>query len=391
MSNSSLMTIPTMRHKLPEHGVTIFSVMTALANEVGAVNVSQGFPDYPADPELFELLYQAARDGQNQYAPMPGLPALREAVAVKYRLVHECEVHADTEITITPGATAALYTVIACVVHPGDEVIVMDPSYDSYGPAITANGGVVRSSPLIPGVYTPDWQHVRSLINKNTRMIIINTPHNPCGSVMGINDINELAAIAEENNLLVLSDEVYELITFDHHTHHTVLSHPVLRERSFVVTSFGKTFHITGWKIGVCVAPPSMTRAFRAVHQYLSFCVNTPAQVALARYMEEPSRYMGLAQMFTEKRNLLRTKLENTSWSLKQCSGSYFQLLGYENISDEPDIEFAQRITREYGVATIPLSPFYSQPHSYHEKLVRVCFAKTTETILLAAERLSAV
>ena len=208
---------------------------------------------------------------------------------------------------------------------------------------------------------------------------------------MGINDINELAAIAEENNLLFLSDEVYELITFDHHTHHTVLSHPVLRERSFVVTSFGKTFHITGWKIGVCVAPPSMTRAFRAVHQYLSFCVNTPAQVALARYMEEPSRYMGLAQMFTEKRNLLRTKLENTSWSLKQCSGSYFQLLGYENITDEPDVEFAPRITREYGVATIPLSPFCNQPHSYHEKLVRVCFAKTTETILLAAERLSAV
>lgn len=391
MSNSSLMMKPKMLHKLPENGVTIFSVMTALANEVGAVNVSQGFPDYPADPVLFDLLHQAARDGHNQYAPMPGLLALREAVAEKYRLVHGCRVSPDTETTITPGATAALYTAIASAVHPGDEVIVMDPSYDSYGPAIVVNGGVVRSSPLIPGVYTPDWEHVRSLINNNTRMIIINTPHNPCGSVLGVHDINELASIAEEHDLFVLSDEVYELITFDHHTHHTVLSHPGLRERSFVVTSFGKTFHITGWKVGVCIAPPNMTSAFRAVHQYLSFCVNTPAQVALARYMEEPSRYIGLAAMFTEKRNLLRSKLENSSWTLKPCSGSYFQLLGYENLSDEPDVQFAERITREHGVATIPLSPFYNNPKTYHEKLVRVCFAKTTETIRLAAERLSSI
>jgi methionine aminotransferase len=380
-----------MLHKLPSTGVTIFSVMTALANEVGAVNVSQGFPDYPADPQLCELLYQASRDGHNQYAPMPGLLALRESVAEKYNNIYGCNVDPATEITITPGATAALYTAIASIIGSGDEVIIMDPSYDSYAPAVLANNGVVRSSPLIPGVFTPDWEHVRSCITSKTRLIIVNSPHNPCGSVMSRRDIDQLALIAEEHDLLVLSDEVYELITFDGLAHHTLCSHPVLRERTFVVTSFGKTFHITGWKVGVCIAPQHLTSAFRAVHQFLSFCVNTPAQVALAAYMSNPATYMGLREMFTEKRDLLRTALAGSRWSMQPCSGSYFQLLGYENISDELDVDFAKRITREYGVATIPLSPFYQDSDSYSQKLVRVCFAKQNSTLTLAAERLAAV
>lgn len=365
--------------------------MTALANEVGAVNVSQGFPDYPTDPVLCDFLAQAARDGYNQYAPMPGLLALREAICEKYRIVMGVGVNPDTEITITPGATSAIYTAIASLVHTGDEVIVMDPSYDSYAPSVIANGGIVRTSPLLTGVYTPDWNHVRSLITSNTRMIIVNTPHNPCGSVLKQDDIDTLALLAEEHDLIVLSDEVYGLITFDDNKHTSVLTHPLLRERSFVVTSFGKTFHITGWKIGVCVAPSDLTKAFRSVHQYLSFSVNTPAQVALARYMSDSSRYLGLAPFFTEKRNVLRSMLEGSSWSLRPCSGSYFQLLGYESISDEHDVDFAMRITREFGVATIPLSPFYQDAHAYNERLVRVCFAKELPTIQAAAERLRSV
>lgn len=377
-----------MQSKLPTTETTIFSVMTALANEVGAVNVSQGFPDYPVDPALCELLYEASVHGHNQYAPMPGLPALRNQVAHKYHAVHNCHVDANTEITITPGATAALYTAIACVVGPGDEVIIMDPSYDSYAPAVRANGGVVCASPLLPGTYLPDWNHVRSLITPKTRCIIVNSPHNPCGSALTYDDVCELATIANEHNLVVISDEVYELITFDDNHHYTVLSHPSLRNRSFVITSFGKTFHITGWKVGVCVAAPDLMASFRSVHQYLSFCVNTPAQFALARYMDDPSHFMGLSEFFLSKRNYVRDSLASSQWTLRPCSGSYFQLLGYENISDERDVDFAKRITREHGVATIPLSPFYQKPEYYTERVVRVCFAKTQETLSAAIERL---
>ncbi|MEY2718931.1 MAG: hypothetical protein RLZZ273_297 [Bacteroidota bacterium] len=377
-----------MQSKLPTVETTIFSVMTALANEVGAVNVSQGFPDYSVDPLLCEMLYEATVRGNNQYAPMPGLPALRDQVARKYELVHNCSVDANSEVTITPGATAALYTAIACLVGPGDEVIIMDPSYDSYAPAVRANGGVVRVSPLLPESYLPDWDHIRSLVTQRTRCIIVNSPHNPCGSAFTYDDVCALATIANEHNLMVISDEVYELITFDGAEHHSVLSHPDLRSRSFVVTSFGKTFHITGWKIGVCVAAPELTAVFRSVHQYLSFCVNTPAQVALARYMEDSSHYTGLSDFFLVKRDHVRNALASSRWSLRPCSGSYFQLLGYENISDEHDIDFAKRITREYGVATIPLSPFYQDQDCYTERVVRVCFAKTQETLSTALDRL---
>lgn len=391
MLNSYSTMSPTIPNKLPQRGVTIFSVMTALANEVEAVNVSQGFPDYPADPLLPELLYGASKSGHNQYAPMPGLLALRQAVADKYQRVHGCVVDPEHEITITPGATAALFTAIASVVSAGDEVIIMDPSYDSYAPSIIANGGIVRTSNLRTNTYTPDWDHVRSLITRKTRLIIINSPHNPCSSVLELDDLDTLAEICNKHDLLVLSDEVYELITFDEHKHISASTHPGLCNRTFVVTSFGKTFHITGWKIGVCVAPSDLTRVFRQVHQYLSFCVNTPAQVALAEYMKDTSRYLGLQSFFTKKRDLLRSLLVGSAWSLRACSGSYFQLLGYEGISDEQDVDFAKRITREFGVATIPLSPFYNGEQRGHERLVRVCFAKEDSTIRLAAERLVCV
>ncbi len=376
--------------KLPDVGTTIFSVMTALATEVGAVNLSQGFPDYPADPELAQLLSRAASDGHNQYAPMPGLLALREAVAEKYTVVFGIDVDPVHEITITPGGTAAIATAIAAVVRSGQEVIVFEPSYDSYGPAIRLCGGIVKTSVMLAPWYRPDWTHVRSLINSKTAMIIVNSPHNPCGSVLTQEDLAELSAICEGTNIVVLSDEVYELITFDGVRHNSVLAHSELRERSIVITSFGKTFHITGWKVGACVAPAAYTVEFRKAHQFISFCVNTPAQVALASYMSNSATYTGLGQYFQAKRDLFTGLLRNSRWTLRPCSGSYFQLLGYENFSNENDVDLAMRLTREVGVASIPISPFMSS-RQQTDTVLRFCFAKKEETLLRAAELLSVV
>ena len=380
-----------MESKLPNVGTTIFSVMTALAQKAGAVNVSQGFPDYPVDPLLSSLLEKASREGRNQYAPMPGVPELREKVCEKYKLAHSVVVDPDVEVTITPGATAGLYTAIATVIRPGDEVIVFEPCYDSYGPSIVTVGGIVRPLPLPSPTYTPDWDQVRRNLTPRTRMIIVNSPHNPCGSTLTMDDIDELARIAVEHNLIVLSDEVYELITFDGVQHVSPLMHPQLRDRCFVVTSFGKTFHITGWKIGACVASEALTREFRKVHQFVSFCVNAPAQYALAEYMNEPGRYRSLASFFTEKRTLLREQLAGSRWTLRPCTGSYFQLIGYENISDESDTDLAMRLVHEHGVACIPLSPFYQGADRPTDQVLRVCFAKTDETIRNAADRLRSV
>lgn len=380
-----------MESKLPNVGTTIFSVMTALAQKAGAVNVSQGFPDYPVDPLLSSLLEKASREGRNQYAPMPGVPELREKVCEKYKLAHSVVVDPDVEVTITPGATAGLYTAIATVIRPGDEVIVFEPCYDSYGPSIVTVGGIVHPLPLPSPTYTPDWDQVRRNLTPRTRMIIVNSPHNPCGSTLTMDDIDELARIAVEHNLIVLSDEVYELITFDGVQHVSPLMHPQLRDRCFVVTSFGKTFHITGWKIGACVASEALTREFRKVHQFVSFCVNAPAQYALAEYMNEPGRYRSLASFFTEKRNLLREQLAGSRWTLRPCTGSYFQLIGYENISDESDTDLAMRLVHEHGVACIPLSPFYQGADRPTDQVLRVCFAKTDETIRNAADRLRSV
>lgn len=376
--------------KLPDIGTTIFSVMTALANEVGAVNCSQGFPDYPIDNDLEEMFTSVIGESVHQYAPMPGLAQLRERVAEKYLRVFNTEVDAEHEITITPGGTAALSCAIAAVVHPGDEVIVFEPNYDSYGPAIRVVGGSVRTSQLSVPEYRPQWEHVRSLISDRTRMIIINSPHNPSGGVFTSEDLETLADIVRDTSIVVLSDEVYELITFDDGIHLSVAAHSELRERSFVVTSFGKTFHCTGWKVGACVAPPELTREFRKVHQFFNFSVNTPAQVTLSRYMSDPTRYLGLGSMFQQKRDLLREELSGTKWSIRPCSGSYFQLLGYEGFSDEYDVDLATRLTREIGVALIPLSPFVSSG-MWSDTALRFCFAKTDATIVEAARRLRGV
>lgn len=377
--------------KLPDVGTTIFSTMTALANEVGAVNLSQGFPDYEVDVILADLLARAVQDGFNQYAPMPGLLSLREAVAAKYWSMFNITVDPVHELTITPGGTAALATAIATVVRPGQEVIVFEPCYDSYGPAVRLNGGTVVPSVLPAPLYCPDWEHVRSLVSDRTAMIIVNSPHNPCGSTLTSEDLDHLADICEGTDIIVLSDEVYELITFDGVAHTSVLAHHRLRERSFVITSFGKTFHITGWKVGACASPQHLTAEFRKAHQFISFCVNTPAQVALGTYMQDPTSYSGLSSFFQQKRDLFRGLLTGSKWTVRPCSGTYFQLLGYEQFSDERDVDLALRLTREIGVASIPISPFVSDPQMHSDRALRFCFAKKDETLERAAERLRSV
>jgi methionine transaminase len=377
--------------KLPNVGTTIFSVMTALAQKAGAVNVSQGFPDYPIDPLLSKLLAEASLGGQNQYAPMPGVVALRERVSEKYKLVHQILVDPDSEVTITPGGTSAIFCALAALVRPGDEVIVLEPCYDSYAPSVDVLGGVVRPVPLSVPDYAPDWDAVRDAITVRTRCIIINTPHNPCGSTFSASDIDTLAEICLQNDIMVISDEVYELITFDGVRHISPFSHPSLRDRTFVITSFGKTFHITGWKIGACVAARELTAEFRKVHQFVSFSVNAPAQHALAEYMADRTRYMGLSGFFQSKRDLFRQMMQGSRWQLRPCSGSYFQLLGYESISDEADVDFARRLVEEHGVACIALSPFALGRTGAHDQVLRVCLAKTDETLSLAAERLRSV
>jgi len=377
--------------KLPDVGTTIFSTMTALANEVGAVNLSQGFPDYQIDPILADHLTRAVHDGFHQYAPMPGLLSLREAVAAKYSEMFNISVDPASELTITPGGTAALATAIATVVRPGMDVIVFEPCYDSYGPAVRLSGGNVLPSVMLAPSYRPDWEHVRSLVSDRTAMIIVNSPHNPCGSTLTAEDLDSLADICDGTNIVVLSDEVYELITFDGMNHVSVLAHERLRDRSYVITSFGKTFHITGWKVGACVAPPLLTLEFRKAHQFISFCVNTPAQVALSAYMQNHESYRGLSTYFQTKRDLFRGLLTDSLWTIRPCSGTYFQLLGYEQFSNERDVDLAMRLTRECGVASIPISPFVSQPHTHTDRALRFCFAKKTETLERAAERLRSV
>lgn len=380
-----------MRSKLPHEGTTIFSVMTALAQEHQAINLAQGFPDYAAAPDLIDLVRRAMVDGHNQYAPMPGVPALREAIAGKYQVAHGIVIDGMSEVTITPGATAALYTAIAATVHPGDEVIIFDPAYDSYAPAVVVNGGVVRRAHLRPPAYLPDWDEVRMLLSPNTAMIIINTPHNPTGTMWGKEDLRALGEMVEGTDIIVLSDEVYELITFDGQKHSSVLDVPTLRDRSFVVTSFGKTFHTTGWKIGCCVAAPALTNEFRKVHQFLSFCVHHPGQVALAALLNEPTHYLGLSTWFTQKRDRFRRAVEGSRWTIRPCQGTYFQLLGYEGISDISDMEFARYLTVEVGVAAIPLSPFTGRPESSSDRAVRFCFAKLDGTLDEAGKRLAAI
>lgn len=373
--------------KFPSAGTTIFTVMSALANEYKAINLSQGFPDFPIDEKLGNLVAEAIASGYNQYAPMPGLPALREAIAKKIAHFQGVTVDPDTEITITPGATYAIYTAFTTILQPGDEVIVLEPAYDSYIPNIYTNGAIPVSVPLTPGDFRVDWDKVFAAAGNKTKGIIINNPHNPCGSRWEEADFQQLIRLAEEYNLYILSDEVYEHLTFDAKEHISVLRYPELRARSFVIYSFGKAFHSTGWKMGYCVAPPDMMKAFRQLHQFLAFSVNTPMQQAIATYLLDFTQLEATTSLLEHKRNFFLDNMKATRFTwLKPAQGSYFQVMDYSNISDLPDKEFAVWLTREHGVAAIPLSSFYSNPPDL--KLLRFCFAKKEETLLAAIEKL---
>ncbi|MBD2699865.1 methionine aminotransferase [Spirosoma sp. BT702] len=381
------LTSATLPSKLPNVGTTIFTVMSKLAAEVGAINLSQGFPGFDCSPELVSLVEHYLRRGFNQYAPMTGVPTLREALAQKTSDLYNVAYHPDTEVTITSGATEAIFAAVTAVIRPGDEVLVFEPAYDSYVPAIELNGGIPVYVTLTPPDYSIDWKTVREKITDKTRLILINTPHNPTGRVWTVDDLVQLANIVRDRDIWIVSDEVYEHILFDNRTHHSLMTHPVLQERTFIVGSFGKTFHITGWKIGYCLAPAELTREFRKIHQYLTFSTVTPIQYALADYLAQPAHYQELPTFYQRKRNLFLDGLRNSRFEFKPAEGSFFQTVSYAAITDEPDYDLAIRLTKEINVASIPVSVFYNQKNDY--KILRFCFAKDDATLQKAAERLS--
>ena len=376
------------KSKLPNTGTTIFTVMSALAKQHAAINLSQGFPDFPVDPRLIRLVHQKMELGFNQYAPMAGVPELRSTIAEKLKNSYGCSVDPENEITVTAGGTQAIYTAIAATVNEGDEVIVFEPAYDSYVPAIRLHGGVPVQIQLPYQGFQMDWTQVKRAVTSKTRMIIINTPHNPAGTMLSAKDMQQLEKIVHGRDIFILSDEVYEHIVFDGLKHLSVLNYPKLAEKSFVVFSFGKTVHATGWKTGYCVAPANLTKEFRKVHQYMVFAANTPLQHALAEYLTDPENYTGIPAFYQAKRDLLTSLLSPSKFGIRPCSGSYFLLLDYSRISDEKDTTFAERITREHGVATIPVSVFCKAPDS-DMRLIRVCFAKEDSTLKAAAEKLN--
>ncbi len=372
--------------RFPNMGTTIFTVMSRLAAECGAVNLSQGFPDFQAEPALFDAMHRYMLAGRNQYAPMAGLPELRQAVVDKVAALYGPRFDVESEVTVTAGATQAIFTAIAAFVRPGDEVLVFEPVYDSYVPAIETVGGKAVYAQLQFPDYKPDWAQVARLISPKTRMIIVNSPHNPTGSLLTRADLDRLAELVRGTDIVILSDEVYEHILFDGEQHASLCGHPELAARSLVLSSFGKTYHITGWKIGYIVGPAALMAEFRKVHQFNVFTVHAPSQLALADYMQDASRHLGLAAFYQEKRDAFRRLLSDTPFELLPCRGTYFQLARYDAISDLPDTEFAQWMTREVGVAVIPVSVFYADGRD--DKVVRFCFAKKEETLQAAAERL---
>jgi methionine transaminase len=372
--------------KLPKVETTIFTVMSSLANESGAVNLSQGFPDYDTSPELIELVNKAMKSGYNQYAPMAGYMPLREQISFKTEKLYGAKYNPDTEITITAGATQAIFTAIATLIHPNDEVIIFEPAFDCYAPAIKVAGGVVRSYELEPPDYAINWEMVKRLTNSRTKMIILNTPHNPTATILRQRDIEELSAIVKNQDIVILSDEVYEHLIYDGATHHSMARYPELQQRSFIVASFGKPFHATGWKIGYCMAPAALMNEFRKVHQFLVFCVNAPMQVAIAEYLKNEQTYLGLSNFFQQKRDYFRKGLQSSRFELLPCIGSYFQLVTYSRITNERDIDLAIRLTKETGVASIPVSAFYNAGTDHH--VLRFCFAKRQETLDKAVDRL---
>jgi methionine transaminase len=377
----------TVPSRLPGTGTTIFTVMSRLAAECGAINLSQGFPDFSAPPELYDLVAKHMRAGSNQYAPMAGVPQLREAIAAKVEALYGARYDPEHEVTVTAGGTQAIFTAVACLTRPGDEVIVLEPVYDSYAPAIELNGGTPVRAPLAFPGYRPDWERVRRLVSPRTRMILVNTPHNPTGTAWTEDDLEALAAIVRGTAIAVGSDEVYEHILFDGRRHQSCARHPELRARSFVMSSFGKTYHVTGWKVGYVLAPRELTAEFRKVHQFVVFTVNTPVQLAFAEWLGDASRYLELGPFYQAKRDLFRAGLAATRLVPLPCEGTYFQLASYARVSDEPDAALAERLTREIGVASIPVSAFYAEPRQ--DRVLRFCFAKGEETLERACQRLA--
>ncbi|MFW5878713.1 MAG: methionine aminotransferase [Myxococcota bacterium] len=375
--------------KLPETGTSIFAVMTQMATEHGAINLAQGFPDFQVAPELIELVHGHMRAGRNQYAPMPGVKALREAIAEKTESLYGATYHPENEITVTAGATQALFAAISTFIGRGDEAIIFEPAYDSYVPAVRMHGGVPLTVRLKPPTFSIDWSSVRARVTDRTRMIIINSPHNPTGVVLDEKDMKELEALVGGTDIIVLSDEVYEHIIFDGRKHESVCRYPLLAERSLVTCSFGKTFHATGWKTGYCLAPAELTRELRKTHQFMVFCSNAPVQHAIADYLADPSRYQALPDFFQAKRDLFIEALRGSRFRITPSAGTYFQLVDYSRISDEPEMDFAKRLTVEKKVASVPVSSFHDQPVDAH--LLRLCFAKSEETLLRAAEVLAAL
>ncbi|MBW9335291.1 pyridoxal phosphate-dependent aminotransferase [Herbaspirillum sp. RU 5E] len=383
------MSTPNIVTKLPKVGTTIFTVMSALASEKGAVNLGQGFPDFHCDPALVDAVTRAMQDGLNQYPPMAGVLPLREAIADKVERLYGHRYDPVSEITVTAGATQGILTSVLCAVHPGDEVIVIEPVYDCYVPAIELAGGIPVFVQMEVGAagYSIPWDKVRAAVTPKTRMIMVNTPHNPTGSVMRAADVAALADIVRGTDILILSDEVYEHMVFDGQPHESLARHPELAERSFINSSFGKTYHVTGWKVGYVAAPAALTAEFRKVHQFNVFTVNTPVQYGLAEYMKNPAPYLDLPAFYQKKRDLFRAGLANTRFELLPSQGTYFQCVKYDAISDQSEADFCKWLTSEIGVAAIPVSAFYNTPKE--SGIVRFCFAKKDETLQLALDRLA--
>ena len=374
------------RSKLPNVGTTIFTVMSKLAADLGAINLSQGFPDFDCDPALVDAVARHMREGRNQYAPMQGVPALRQAIAAKFQALYGVAYDADTEVTVTSGGTEAIFDAVAAVVHPGDEVIVFEPCYDSYVPAVEVNGGKAIVISLRYPDYAVPWDEVRAALTPRTRLIMLNSPHNPTATILSAADLQQLAQIVDRAGVTILSDEVYEHIIFDGARHESMARCEPLRAHSFIVGSFGKTYHVTGWKVGYVVAPAALTAEFRTVHQFVTFSTNTPVQHALAEFLDQKRGYPELSGFYQRKRDLFLDLLAGSRWKPLPSRGTYFQLLDYSAITAEGDMDFALRLTREHGVASIPTSAFlYKQPPPL---ALRFCFAKKDETLQAAAERL---
>lgn len=379
-------TAMTLVSKLPHIGTTIFTIMSKMATDEGAINLSQGFPGFGSDPVLLEMVAKYTKGGYNQYSPMSGIPALRNILAKKTHLTQGYFPDPEQEVTIVSGATEAIFCAVTTIVRAGDEVIVLEPAYDSYEPAITLNGGVPVYVPLRKGDFSVDWEQVNAALTPKTRAIMVNSPHNPSGYVWNLEDVNQLADLVEKTGIYVISDEVYEHITFDSRPHISVGSHPTLKEKTFVCGSFGKTFHVTGWKIGYCIAPRLLSSEFRKIHQYVTFSTVTPIQFALAEYLEEPERYLSIPDFYQKKRDLFAEGLAHTELEFVPSTGSFFQLASYGHLSQISDRVLAERMTKELKVACIPISVFYSNKKD--DKIIRFCFAKEESELEEALNRL---